>query len=64
MRLGVLHHLMTRGIERRNIPLGDEDEDDFVRRLATSRFCEGTCPRALFPSLCQINKKGMDRRNV
>jgi len=32
---GVLHHVMARGIERRKIFLGDEDRDDFVRRVAS-----------------------------
>ena len=30
---GVLHHVMGRGIERRNIFLDDRDREDFVRRL-------------------------------
>jgi putative transposase len=29
-----LHHVMARGIERRRIFLGDEDREDFVRRLS------------------------------
>ena len=35
-RLGApttLHHVMTRGIERRNIFLGEEDYEDFLRRF-------------------------------
>jgi putative transposase len=31
---GVLHHVMGRGIEKRNIFLNDEDREDFVSRLA------------------------------
>ena len=32
---GVLHHVMGRGIERRDIFLSDEDRNDFITRLAT-----------------------------
>ena len=32
---GVLHHVMVRGIERRNIFRTDSDRDDLVRRLAS-----------------------------
>ncbi len=32
---GVLHHVIGRGIERRNIFLTDEDRNDFISRLAT-----------------------------
>ncbi len=31
---GVLHHVMARGIERRNLFRDDRDREDFVRRLA------------------------------
>jgi REP element-mobilizing transposase RayT len=31
---GVLHHLMIRGIERRNIFWNDEDREDFLNRLS------------------------------
>ena len=32
---GVLHHVMGRGIERRDIFSSDEDRNDFITRLAT-----------------------------
>ena len=31
---GVLHHIMIRGIERRNIFRNDEDREDFLDRLS------------------------------
>ncbi len=31
----VLHHVMGRGIERRDIFLSDKDRNDFITRLAT-----------------------------
>ena len=30
---GVLHHIIGRGIERRDVFLGDADRDDFIERL-------------------------------
>ena len=30
---GVLHHIIGRGIERRDVFLGDADRDDFIARL-------------------------------
>ena len=32
---GVLHHIMIRGIERRNIFKNNKDRDDFLGRLST-----------------------------
>jgi len=32
---GVLHHIIGRGIERRDVFLGDADRDDFIARLGT-----------------------------
>jgi REP element-mobilizing transposase RayT len=32
---GLLQHVIVRGIEKRDIFFGDEDRDDFVRRLST-----------------------------
>ena len=33
---GVLHHVIIRGIERRNIFMEDADRDDLIERLAKS----------------------------
>ncbi len=33
---GVLHHVMGRGIERKNIFVNDKDQLDFIGRLSTA----------------------------
>ncbi len=40
---GSLHHVMVRGIERRDIFIGDEDREDLLRRLATLVPATGSC---------------------
>jgi hypothetical protein len=40
---GALHHIIFRGIERREIFIGDLDRNDFVSRLATVLVETSTC---------------------
>jgi putative transposase len=42
-REGALHHVMTRGVEKRVLFLDDEDRADFVRRLAKCTQDTGMC---------------------
>ncbi len=45
--LGVLLHVMIRGIERRNVFYAANDRDDFIERLET--LCLATQKRGNFP---------------
>jgi hypothetical protein len=40
---GALHHIICRGIERRDIFIDDLDRNDFVSRLATVLVETSTC---------------------
>jgi len=55
---GVLHHVMGRGIERRDIFLSDSDREDFIGRLSlmaqeggSGCICMGTFTKS-FPFAC------------
>jgi putative transposase len=53
---GALHHIICRGIERRFIFLGDDDLDDFVKRLSRIVRDSGTLcyAWALMPNHCHL----------
>ena len=60
---GVLHHVMIRGIERRNIFRSNRDREDFIERLAV--LCPGTrtiCYAWMSPD--EVFSKGRQDRKV